>query len=156
MLVNYTGKSLTVYVDGNRIGTVALEGELNGFSGLALSKSATNGTKNLTVTFDNLVVKEGLLAPGVAAPLADNDALVTVDTHYVPEENKNESGNNSNTNKDNGDDKAAQTTDVATDSTTVDDVTEEKKGCGSSIALGSIALMIGALGTCAVCRRKEN
>ena len=156
MLVNYTGKSLTVYVDGNRIGTVALEGELNGFSGLALSKSATNGTKNLTVTFDNLVVKEGLLAPGVAAPLADNDALVTVDTHYVPEENKNESGNNSNTNKDNGDDKAAQTTDVATDSTTVDDVTEEKKGCGSSIALGSIALMIGALGTCAICRRKEN
>ncbi|MBQ8817557.1 MAG: hypothetical protein IJZ83_03200 [Clostridia bacterium] len=155
MLVNHTGKSLTVYVDGVRIGSVALEGDLSGFSGLALSKCATNGTKNLTVTLDNLIVEEGLLAPDADAPLADNDARVTVDTHYVPEENKTEDNK---TNDKNDDKNTEETTDAPSDEVSVDDVTddEEKKGCGSSIAIGGIALMVAVVGTATVVRRKEN
>ena len=154
MLVNHTGKSLTVYVDGVRIGSVALEGDLSGFSGLALSKCATNGTKNLTVTLDNLIVEEGLLAPDADAPLADNDARVTVDTHYVPEENKTEDNK---TNDKNDDKNTEETTDAPSDEVSVEVVTddEEKKGCGSSIAIGGIALMVAVVGTATVVRRKE-
>ena len=84
LLLNHANHSLTIYVDGVRFGTIALENaDLEGFTGILLSKHATTGAKPQKFTFDNLSAVEGLYAPGVAEELAEDDALVTIDRVYV-------------------------------------------------------------------------
>lgn len=160
LLINYTNHSITVYVNGTRLGTVAMEAsDMEGFSGILLSKASSEGGKPQTFTFDNLSVVAGLYAPNLEAAVADGDALVTVDTQYKPEldvtgkgEANDEKPEDTQNGADNGnsDNGGADTTE-ATDG----DTTEKKKGCKGSLTAGAAVLVIASAGMAAVSKKRK-
>lgn len=147
LLINYTNHSVTVYVNGTRLGTVAMEAsDMEGFSGILLSKASNDGAKPQTFTFDNLSVVAGLYAPGVEAALADSDPLMTVDTQWTGEDKPEETQNGADAgNSDNG-----------TETTEADDGdTEKKKGCKSSLTAGAAVLVIASAGMAVVSKKRK-
>lgn len=147
LLINYTNHSVTVYVNGTRLGTVAMEAsDMEGFSGILLSKASNDGAKPQTFTFDNLSVVAGLYAPGVEAALADSDPLMTVDTQWTGEDKPEETQNGADAgNSDNG-----------TETTEADDGdTEKKKGCKGSLTAGAAVLVIASAGMAVVSKKRK-
>lgn len=140
LILNRTGKSLTVYVNNDRIGSVAI-GDTAGFAGILLDRYVTTGAKDGKFSFDRLTVAAGMLAPGNDTPLDANDPLVTVDTRYT-EPNGGDSGTTggkdpsgegtSDKPKDNSND-GKTTTETPSDN-------DKKDGCASSIG-GTLALI---------------
>ena len=162
LLVNYKNHSITVYVDGTRLGTVAMEAsDMDGFSGILFTKTSNNGAKTQSFSFDNLSVIAGLYPPGATSSLSDTDALVTIDTQYSDDaaagtgdkkdEDKKDEDKKDDENKDDG---SAKTDGAASDSTSTS-ASEKKSGCGSSLVAGTAVLALAATGAVVASKKRK-
>ena len=157
LLLNHANHSLTLYINGTRIGTVALvDDTLAGFTGILLSKQTETGTKPQGFTFDNLSAVEGLYVPGEAEEIEEDDDLVQIDLTYEEYINTTTKAPDTTKKPDDTTTKAPDTTKVpdnttdAPDNTTKapDTITDNKPdgGCGG-VSLGAIiALAVGMFG----------
>lgn len=156
LLINYTNHSVTVYVNGARLGTIDMEAsDMDGFSGILLSKASGEGGKPQIFTFDNLSVVSGLYASGADAALADSDALVTVDTHYTSELDVNGNGASDNGGSDSTEAPSNTETEDSGDTGSAEDGEEKKKGCKGSVTVGMAVLAVAAAGTALASKKRK-
>lgn len=163
LLVNYRNHSITVYLDGVRLGTVAMEAsDMDGFNGILFTKASDKGAKTQNFSFDNLSVIAGLYTPGSGSSLSDTDGLVSIDTQYSEDAaaGTGDKAEDAKKDEEKKDDVAADDstkTDGATSKDTAASTEEKKGGCGSSLSAGSAAIALAGAAIAVVSKkRKEN
>ncbi len=155
LLVNYSNRSLTLYLNGDRLGTVALEStDLQGFCGVQLEKYSDTGAKAQNFSFDDLVAVSGLYPSGAISELAQDDPAVTIDVAYEAE-----TGTDSQTPSDQTTAPTAATEAPATGEAPAASAesgsTAKSKGCGSVIGIGSASALVLLLGGAIAIRKKD-
>lgn len=135
LLVNSEKGSVTLFYNGTRIRSYAIDADNAGFSGITLTKLG-EGTSDISVGIDDIEVVRGLYAPTSAKELSVSDAIMDIDADYGADEGENNNGSNSADGDNNGTENAevpSETEETPTE--------EEKKGCGSAIDANACMLL---------------
>ena len=145
LLINSEKNSVTVFYNGTRIRSFAMDDGNAGFAGITLTKLG-EGTSDISCGLDDISVVSGLYAPTSAQALSASDSIMDVDADYEEDskDKKEESDDKADDEEKNG------TTDTESDggafeATGSSEEAKEKGGCGSSVGLGYSLIMIACL-----------
>ena len=145
LLINSEKNSVTVFYNGTRIRSFAMDDGNAGFAGITLTKLG-EGTSDISCGLDDISVVSGLYAPTSAQALSASDSIMDVDADYEEDskDKKEESDDKADDEEKNGT-TATESDGGASEATGSSEEAKEKGGCGSSVGVGYSLIMIACL-----------